>query len=76
MSLSAAAKAAGYEKPTRRCLFGEILANLNADDLAFYEQMVADGTSRATIARVFQGDGYRVGRTTVKTHLGGDCSCP
>jgi hypothetical protein len=75
MTLSAAADAVGYVKPRQGCLFGDILSNLDAEDLAFYEQMVADGAARETIALAFTAYGHPVGETAVRRHQNGRCAC-
>jgi len=75
MTLSAAAEAAGYGTPKQGCRFGDILSRLNADDLAFYKQMVNDRADYAAIGKVFRKDGHEISDSVIARHHRQVCAC-
>ena len=75
MGLRTAAQTVEAKKPGPKCGFGAILRQLDPEDLAYYDQMVADGRDGSFIARVFKADGHDVSADKVRRHGRGDCSC-
>lgn len=75
MALEVAAQKVAEKRPGPRCGFGRILKTLTPDDLAFYEQMVAEARTGSFITEVFKADGHDISSYTVRRHLSGECAC-
>ena len=75
MALNLAAEKVAQSKPGPRCGFGAILKALGPEDLAYYQEMLAESRTRSYIAEVFRADGHDVSVYTVNRHFKGQCSC-
>jgi hypothetical protein len=64
------------QKTGPKCGFGTILRSLAKEDLAYYDQMIADGLAHSYIAAVFREDGHDVSADKVRRHRKGECACP
>jgi hypothetical protein len=75
MALNAAAERVEQRKPGPACSFGKILAELPADDRAWFKKAVDEGRQKTWILEVFKEDGHDVKYDAMRRHISGACSC-
>lgn len=76
MALRIAAEKVDDKKPGPRCGLGKVIADLDADDIAFLDGMFKAGKTAPYIAEVLQEDGHHISHFTVRRHQRRECSCP